>query len=106
MVHYQLIVDLATGKVVNLPVVRDDKADNFLNSAARRKNELRRHCKRAPVPLNEALDFMLECGISTERSHRSRVAHFLQFPGIHIVDKSAHGDRVRSAGRNPWMIQD
>ncbi len=29
---------------------------------------------------------------STDRSHRARIAHFVERPGVHVVDEPAHGD--------------
>src|SRR5262245_44307770 len=43
---------------------------------------------------------------STDRSHGPRVAHFLELPGVHVVDESAHGHGVRPARRDPRVVQD
>src|SRR5215813_5784820 len=43
---------------------------------------------------------------STNRSHGSRGAHFLELPGVHVVDESAHSHGVRPARRDPGVVQD
>ena len=43
-------------------------------------------------------------GTSANRSHRPRIAHFFELPGIHVVDESANCHRIGAACRYPWVV--